>query len=130
LQHLLAVLNSNAPDHRKDQVAAACLPYMHPRLNLSATSELNGGGRIASIVVLGIPRGCQFNPQTQMVVYADGTETDAPAFTPIAPTPAITDQTSAPPEPERATDPLPVIEPEPGDNIQQLAAWRRRSDDT
>jgi hypothetical protein len=32
LQHLLGVLNSDAPESRKDAVATACLPFMHPRL--------------------------------------------------------------------------------------------------
>jgi hypothetical protein len=128
LQHMLSVLNSDAPVARKDQMAIASAPYLHPKLNLSATSELNGAGRIASVVVVGVPRGGQWIDGR--IVYPDGLAVPPPAFQPLEPTPALLTAPIEPAEPEpepEVLEPLPVSEPV-GD-ITVLDAWRRRKRD-
>jgi hypothetical protein len=135
LEYMLDIVrNSSLDPARRDAMACASAPFIHPRLNAVAAVDTNAGaGYIGSICIIGVPRGCQFNPATQMIVYPDGTETDAPPFSPIAPTPALTDQTAAPPAPlPEVPEPLaPVIEPVDDDKVERLDTWRerRRGDD-
>jgi hypothetical protein len=127
LAHMLSILNNpDAPEGRKDQMAISAAPYMHPKLNLSATSELNGGGNcVTNIQFLVIPRGCFLNDQqvanpSSLIQYGEPFEPGA------MPTPAIelTDQRAS-----TIVEPLPVIEPEDDGKVTPLASWRRRADD-
>jgi hypothetical protein len=130
LAHMLSILNNpDAAEGRKDQMAISAAPYMHPKLNLSATSELNGGGNcITNIHFLVIPRGCFLSPE-QVADPSCLIEYGEPFEPWVMPTPAITDQRELPAvAPEVATVPLP-LEPAPDDGkITPLNAWRRRSD--
>jgi hypothetical protein len=130
LAHMLSILNNpDAPEGRKDQMAINAAPYMHPKLNLSATSQLNGGGNcVTNIQFLVIPRGCFLSPEqvanpSSLIQYGEPFEPDA------MPTPALIDQSVPPAAPEVATDLLPVEpEPDPG-NVTPLNVWRRREPD-
>jgi hypothetical protein len=130
LAHMLSILNNpDAPEGRKDQMAISAAPYMHPKLNLSATSELNGGGNcVTNIHFLVVPRGC-FLSKEQVANPSCLIEYGEPFEPGMPPTPALTDQSEQPAvEPEVATDPLPV-EPAPDDGkVTPLSAWRRRDD--
>jgi hypothetical protein len=128
LAHMLSILNNpDAPEGRKDQMAISAAPYMHPKLNLSATSELNGGGNcVTNIHFLVVPRGC-FLSKEQVANPSCLIEYGEPFEPGMPPTPALTDQ-SEPAEPE-VIEPLPVIEPEPDDRkVTPLSAWRRRDE--
>jgi hypothetical protein len=132
---MLSVLaDPHADQARRDRMAESSAPFCHPRLGLvSPTDATNGAGHIQNITIIGIPRGCQFNPATQMIVGSDGVETDPPRFVPATPTPALTDQSELPPpaELEPTPEPLPVVEPAPADDgkVTALSAWRRRAGD-
>jgi hypothetical protein len=64
--------------------------------------------RPLSVTIVAVPRGCQYNSATGMIVYPDGTEADPPPFTPFTPTPEL----EPAPEPVVAADPVsePVVE--------------------
>jgi hypothetical protein len=129
LSHMMAVLNDpGSPPSRKDAAAVAAAPYMHPKLNLSATSELNGGGRLGpcQLTILSVPHGCQIIdgqlvwPDTGALATAEETE-----FKPYTGTPGL----PALPDLSAAVERLEVIEPEPEDagKVERLDVWRRRS---
>jgi hypothetical protein len=129
---MLAVMSDESAErHRRDRMAEAAAAYCHPRLGIQTTVDGAGAGAIGSICIIGVPRGCQFNPVTQMIVYPDGTETDAPPFAPALPSPDVS-ELPAPVavEPTPAPEPLPVItESEPVGDVTVLNAWRRRKRD-
>jgi hypothetical protein len=129
LSHMMAVLNDpGSPPSRKDAAAAAAAPYMHPKLNLSATSELNGGGRIDNITIISVPRGAQYCPDTGLIRYEDGLEVSPPEFVPLEPTPGFDELPPAqPPVPEPSTPP-PVEAVDVLDNpkLTRLDRWRDR----
>jgi hypothetical protein len=133
LAYMLQVLNDpNTPATRRDFMASQAAPYLHARRATASPTPANGAGGCGTVklTIVAVPRGCQFNPQTQMIVYPDGTETDAPPFVGAEPTPAI----DALPAPAVASDPtppapLPVIEVEPSDKLAVLDAWRRKKAD-
>jgi hypothetical protein len=110
-------------------MAIASAPYLHPKLNLSATSELNGGGRISSITLLAIPRGVFLTPE--QIANPDPLLEHAVPFQPIAPTPALelTDQTAAPVQQDvLKIEPISVEpEPEPEDD-GKVVPLRKRDD--
>jgi hypothetical protein len=93
LAHLMAVLNDpNETDkYRKDHAAVAAAPYLHPKIAINAPDLLNGGGILATVPVIAIPRGAQYDVPSGLIRY-DGLEISPPPFEPLAPTPAITDQ--------------------------------------
>ena len=136
LAHMLSVLNNpNAPEARKDQMAAAAAPYMHPKLNLSATSEVNGAGCIGEVSIVCVPRGAQFNSSTGMIKYDDGLEISPPPFTSLEPTPDVvpvadTDTCLPEPVPPAQPEPAPleVYEPVDDGKVESLARWRRRDE--
>jgi hypothetical protein len=126
LAHMLSILNNpDAPEGRKDQMAISAAPYMHPKLNLSATSQFNGGGNcVTNIQFLVIPRGCFLSPEqiadpSSLIEYGEPFEPGA------MPTPALIDQTAPPVEPEPAPEPLEVLEPVDDGKIVTL---RRRDE--
>jgi hypothetical protein len=126
LAHMLAILNDpDAAQQRKDQMAISAAPFMHPRLAMTASVGGAGGGSIESVVVVGVPRGAQYDSATGLIKYADGLEVSPPPFQPLLPSPDVVPAVDHP-EPE----PLPVIEPAADDGkVERLDAWRRRSVD-
>jgi hypothetical protein len=126
---MLAVMSDESAErHRRDRMAEAAAAYCHPRLGIQTTVDGAGAGAIGSICIIGVPRGCQFNPVTQMIVYPDGTETDPPPFRPYEPTPALSELLPAP-EPPPVVEPLPVEAEPMGDptKLVVLDVHRRRS---
>jgi hypothetical protein len=131
LAHMMAILNDPAAaQQRKDQMAIASAPFMHPRLAMTASVDpANGGGVVASVTVIGVPRGCQYDPVSGLIKYADGLECSPPAFAPLLPSPDVVPVDSDPNLLEPT--PLPVIEPEPeaDGKVTPLSAWRKKSDE-
>jgi hypothetical protein len=135
LDYMLAIVaDANAAEHRRDDMAKASAAFVHPKLSAVATTDVaNGGGRICSITIVGVPHGAQFDASSGLIKYPDGLEISPPPFVPIAPTPALelTDQSTPRdlgPLPEPEPTPFPVLEAEPDGKIAQLARWRRRDD--
>jgi hypothetical protein len=93
---------------------------------LGLTGSINpsdGGGGIVNITIVSVPRGCQYNPNTGMIVYPSGVECDPPPFVPFSPTPDFPELSAPmPAEPE----PIEVVEPVPNDKVAVLDAHRRR----
>jgi hypothetical protein len=128
---MLAILNNpDAPETRKDQMAIAAAPFLHPRLAMTASADgTNGGGAIASVTVISLPHGCQYDPTSGLIRYPDGLECSPPAFQPALPSPDI-GELLAPAAPEVLPEPLEVLEPAADDGkLVVLNAHRRRDSD-
>jgi hypothetical protein len=125
---MLAILKDESADQRRrDDMAKAAAPYIHPRLTAVEVSANHvggggnvGGGDVNIVQIYAVPRGARF--------AADGTVTidgavlsELPSVEPFTPTPALTNQT----ELAAPVEPLPVIELDTS-NVTML---RRRSDD-
>jgi hypothetical protein len=129
LNYMLSVLNDKSAEQaRRDRMAECSAPYCHPRLNaVAATVDTPNAGGCVNLTIVAIPHGAQFNPATGLIVYPDGTETDAPPFRPYEPTPGLAELPA--PVDTPVVEQLPVVEPEPvGDptSLVVLDTFRRR----
>ena len=116
---------------RKDTMACAAAPYMHPRLAMTATlPPPSSDARVVNLTIVSVPHGAQYNPATGMIVYPDGVECSPPPFVPFTPSPGV-DEPPTLPAPVAVDEALEVIEPESDDDkVARLSAWRRRDDTT
>jgi hypothetical protein len=113
IEWMLAVVRDpNATDQRRDQMAVASAPYVHPRLNAVVMSNNYGAGgngahsdtNITTIVA--VPRGGRLGPDGVVTIDGDPV-TELPPIEPYAGTPGLPAPTAAPaPFAER----LPLIE--------------------
>jgi hypothetical protein len=131
IEWMLAVLRDpKAEQSRRDEMAKQCAPFLHPRLAAVEVgrSHRGGAGAVSSDVnlvqIYCIPRGARLSADG---VVVDGTAVELASVEPFTPTPSLL-LDAAPAAPERASEPLPVIEPEADDpeKVTALSAWRRR----
>jgi hypothetical protein len=128
---MLSVLRDpECEQSRRDQMAIQAAPYLHPRLNAVATSNVpgrDGGGDINITQIFAVPRGSVVDAKTGLITTPDGAAvSDPPELRPFEGTPplelaVITDQSAPLEPPER----LPVIELD----TSNVTVLRRRSDD-
>jgi hypothetical protein len=128
LAHMLAILNNpDAPEARKDQMAIAAAPFLHPRLAMTASVDGANGGTVIGVVnVIGVPRGGQWSDG--LIVYPDGETCPPLPFEPLTPTPAL--ELSAPDVVDSDPTPPVQLEPEPDDKLTVLDVWRRKKSDS
>jgi hypothetical protein len=88
---------------RKDR--AAYLPVLSKLAPPAKDEEVADSGGRLELKIFAVPRGCQVDPRSGMITYADGTVAEAPPFQPYEAKPAL-DET----EPG-ATAPVVAVEP-------------------
>jgi hypothetical protein len=133
LQYMLETLrNPKTEAFRKDEMARAAAPFVHPKLNAVATVDASANScPPLEIQIFAVPRGAQIDASGR-IVWPDGTPATAAetAFTPFAATPDLLPALPSP-EPAPADEPLPVFEPEAEDDdkVERLDSWRDRKRD-
>ena len=110
LDYMLAIVRDERADwRRRDDMAKAAAPYIHPRLtSVEMSGRVGGGGSNVSmdVQVYAVPRGARFGKDGSIVI--EGEATELKPVMPFEGTPplGLTDQSQpAPFEPS-----LPVIE--------------------
>src|SRR6476646_4976993 len=92
IEWMLAVLRDpEAEQSRRDQMAVQAAPYLHPRLNAVATTNLNGreGDTINNIVqILAVPRGARID-KSGMVTTIEGTAVELSSIAPFDASPPL-----------------------------------------
>jgi len=157
---LLAVLrDARTEPRRRDQIAIAVLPYLHPRLStVTSTVDVKGGGDTITnnntVNIYAVPRGAALDVKDGTLTI-DGATTELTRIEPFTGTPALDEQTNKQTAPDNADmqrvpdtdEPLPVHEldtsnitrlkrrpDEPGAMVQRvfdaIAARKRPPDNT
>jgi hypothetical protein len=106
LEYLLkALANPQTSQRRRDRLAEVCLPYIHPRLNATASVNVPGANYTPpELRIYAVPHGCQID-KNGVIHHPDGTPaSDAEIeFTPFKATPDLL--------------PLPSPEPAPAESL-------------
>ena len=129
VEWMLAVLRDpECEQSRRDQMAIQAAPYLHPRLNAVATSNVRGGeasGDVNILQIYAIPRGALIDKSGKVTI--DGTVlSELPSITPYEGTPALSDQREKP-APIGPSERLPIVEMEPA-NVTRLDQYRDKDD--
>jgi hypothetical protein len=96
---LLAVLRDPLSEPaRRDAIAIACMPYLHPRLStVTSTVDVKGGGDTINnnntVNIYAVPRGAALDLKDG-VLTIEGTATELTRIEPFTGTPALTDDSS------------------------------------
>jgi hypothetical protein len=134
LQYMLETLrNPKTEAFRKDEMARAAAPFVHPKLNAVATVDASANScPPLEIKIFSVPRGCQI--VDGVIVHPDGVPATAAetAFRPYEPTPALpmlTDQSVGPASFELiAEQPGVEVEVEPP-SVTRLDRWPAKRDE-
>jgi len=99
---------------RRDAIAIACMPYLHPRLNaVNVSGEVKGKGDTINttnntVNIFAVPRGAALNLKDGTVEVEGIATTDLAALEPFEGTPALADQSNTNQGTQPPKGPLPV----------------------
>jgi hypothetical protein len=131
LSYMLRIMEDVTADPiRRDEMARAAAPFVHPKLSSITTSNVNfkGGDDIRITQILAVPRGGRID-QSGTITIDGELVSELPSVEPYEGTPplsAITDQTQ--PAPLEPPQPLPVVEVDTA-NVTRLDQFKTRRDE-